>query len=161
MKPATLRWRWRSRSPGLPGEPGNFAMKAESEILGIWRTPPKEQTLQLFAEGLDQGSQGLRSRANPTPPSPAGGIGAEPLRARRRCGAGSPRRKHAAAAQYHCLPSLPNPRPAGPRDFIQQCSGLNPVPGHSPARPSRAVSPQSGCTSCTGSPATCRSACGP
>lgn len=38
-----------------------------------------------------------------------------------------------------------------------------PVPRspHSPARPSRAVAPQSGCISCTGSPATCRSACGP
>lgn len=140
------------RAPGSPAQsaPGNSATKAGSEILGSSEIP----------EGVNpatfrwRAGSGIRG-AEQTPQRTARPAGSET----------SPFRAFRGHRERHRLPPEPRPRVARPgrRDFTPKSSGLNPGPGRplSPARPSRAASRRSGCTSCTGSPATCRSACGP
>lgn len=145
------------RAPGSPAQsaPGNSATKAGSEILGSSEIPEGANP-PTFRWRAGSGIRG----AEQTPQRTARPAGSET----------SPSERSADTAS--ATASLPNPGPAwlaqvvarpGRRDFTPKSSGLNPGPGRplSPARPSRAASRRSGCTSCTGSPATCRSACGP
>lgn len=174
--------------PGNPqrGEPSNFAgggvessgspspgertrqLCYESGIRdsGDLRDPRKGEPCNSLLEDRVRDSPGLRSRANPARHCSAGGVGDESLREWRGRVAGSPEPsapRPSASTAASLSTSGPAWRRPGPRAFFQKVRGRTLVPGllHSPARPSRAVSPRSGCTSCTGSPATCRSACGP
>lgn len=81
-RPATHAGGWVPGSRGLLSEPGNFAMKAESEILGIWGSPEGANSAILCWKA----GSGIPGPPEPSEPhttaGSASGIRDEPLRAR-------------------------------------------------------------------------------
>lgn len=71
------------------------------------------------------------------------------------------RRQYAGGTASPAQPSPLHPAPGGQNPPRRRRGSAAGRPRGSPALPSPAVARRSGCTSCTGSPATCRTACAP